>query len=336
MDAAEDFHGVDESDDQVLHVHDLPQLWQKPSAQDLRNALEALALTPITFQHDTVVQARAKTKSIKVTESGVPTYLTSIIASRLGWVEDEPVRESIWDLASLRLSERSGRTAMPAMTREFLVTEDLTIKLHEPSLTGDNLGLKTWASSLMLSKQLLKLAAYLPNIKSKVLELGAGTGLVGISAACLWQTSVVLSDLPEIVPNLQHNLQLNANVIRECSGSVSAKTLDWSDATDVPSPNDKFLIIIAADPIYSPEHPKMLIDTVVRWLERSEDARLIIELPRRHHYTEERATMRRLLEAAHFELVIDGVERGFDDWVDEDGRPAEVECEFSIWKILSR
>ena len=45
-----------------------------------------------------------------IDEDGIPQYLTSIIASRLHWIEDEDEREQVWEMASARLSERSGRT----------------------------------------------------------------------------------------------------------------------------------------------------------------------------------------------------------------------------------
>ena len=43
-----------------------------------------------------------------IAEDGIPKYLTSIIASPLQWIE-ETSREAIWEAASARLSERSGR-----------------------------------------------------------------------------------------------------------------------------------------------------------------------------------------------------------------------------------
>ena len=41
---------------------------------------------------------------------GVTSYLTSIVKSPLTWIEDEAAQEQIWSLASMRLSERAGRT----------------------------------------------------------------------------------------------------------------------------------------------------------------------------------------------------------------------------------
>ncbi|KPI42748.1 Protein-lysine N-methyltransferase EFM2 [Cyphellophora attinorum] len=311
-----------------LHVLDLPQLWQKPSADEMMEVLRDLRQAPDGFQDSGEVAAQEGS----IQEAGIPAYLTSIIASKLVWIDDEDARESIWELASLRLSERSGRTAMPAMTRTFDIAEGLAIQLHEPSLVGDNLGLKTWASSLLLSKQLQRLSKYLPDTTS-VLELGAGTGLVGVSAACLWHTSVVLTDLPEIVPNLEHNLGLNRETISSWRGNATAMPLDWSDLSSAPTKDEeKYMIVIAADPIYSPDHPPMLVDTIARWLKETGDARVVIELPRRFHYTGERAHLEDLMRQAKFEIVVQGVESGYDDWKDESGHQAVVECEYSIWR----
>ena len=240
-------------------------------------------------------------------------------------------------MASARLSERSGRTAMPAITRSFAVANDLTVTLHEPSLTGDNLGLKTWTSSLLMSKRLQAWRQHLPNSDVRVLELGAGTGLVGISAACVWQASVTLTDLPAIVPNLKNNLELNEDIIKKHGGSVSAGPLDWSDASFVPiSDAEKFSWILAADPIYSSDHPAMLVQTICRWLARSTGARVMIELPLREHYVEERNSLRHLLRQAGFHLIEDGTETGFDDWYDANGDRAEVECWWSIWRPVQQ
>jgi hypothetical protein len=89
-----------------LSVFDLPQLYQKPSGTDLVKALALLSLKPRTFgtTADVVVKGPA------VQPEGVTRYLTSIIASSLAWLDTDELREAIWDAASARLSERSGRT----------------------------------------------------------------------------------------------------------------------------------------------------------------------------------------------------------------------------------
>ena len=68
------------------------------------------------------------------------------------------------------------------------------------------------------------------HIKGKtlnVLEIGSGTGLLGIYAACLgW--NVTLSDQAEITSSiLAKNLEHNKEVILENDGQVKIVTLDW-------------------------------------------------------------------------------------------------------------
>ncbi|KAJ9616477.1 Protein-lysine N-methyltransferase rrg1 [Cladophialophora chaetospira] len=311
----------------LLHVHDLPHLYQKPTAAALLDTLELLSFVPSSFS------IPEDASRVRVAESGVPGYLTSVISSTLSWIEDESTKESVWSAASARLSERSGRNAMPAMTRSFNIEKDVLIQLHEPTLTEDNLGLKTWTSSLLLSQRLHEVRRLIPGNIDRVLELGAGTGLVGISAACVWKTHVTLTDLPEIIPNLQKNLDLNGEVVREHNGNVVSRALDWSDETDAPQSDQvKFMVILAADPIYSADHPRMLVDTVRRWIRFQSDARFIVELPLRDRYDQERQELRERLLESGFMLVVEGTDVGYDDWQGRDGRPAEVTCWWSVWK----
>lgn len=310
-----------------LAVHDLPQLYQKPSASALLHALDLLSFAPRCFSLTKDAYRQP------VAEKGVPGYLTSIISSSLRWIEDEDTKESIWSIASARLSERSGRNAMPTMTRLFMINSDMGVLIHEPTLTGDNLGLKTWTSSLLLSRRLEECREYIPANFDRVLELGAGTGLVGLSAACLWETHVVLTDLPEIVTNLEQNLELNKELITAHRGSVEARTLDWANARHKPkTEDDKFSVVLAADPVYSPEHPKMLVDTVRRWIRWSSHARFIVELPLRDRFDAERQQLRSILSEMEFELVAEGTDVGHDDWRGRDGCLEEVTCWWSIWK----
>jgi predicted nicotinamide N-methyase len=280
---------------------------------------------------------------LSVSSDGVAAYLTQIIASRLLWLQ-ESIREEIWELASTRLAERSGRSAAPSMTREFIIDENLTISLHEPSLTGDMLGLKTWSSSLMLARK-LGVGSLLDVVsvakvghKSRVLELGSGTGLVGIAVACMWRAYVTLTDLPEIVPNLTKNAQRNALQVKGWDGELFVRALDWADKSAVLKRKDSDLnedpypVIVAADPLYSPEHPKLLVDTVGRWLERSREARFVVAVPLRDGYRSERTDMRRRLQDIGLEIEEEGEDTGFDDWEGSDGQRQEVRYSWSVWK----
>lgn len=86
---------------------DLPQLYTRPSSTALKSTLELLALKPLPW--GSTSQEPPSEGQRQVSEEGVPKYLTSIVASQLDWIDEEE-REHVWETASKRLSERSGRT----------------------------------------------------------------------------------------------------------------------------------------------------------------------------------------------------------------------------------
>lgn len=216
----------------------------------------------------------------------------------------------------------------PALEDEETAGEYAEITLCEPALTADNLGLKTWASSYLLSKRLSLISSTLLPISptTRVLELGAGTGLVGLAAAAIFKVPVLLTDLPEIVPNLSRNIKANVHLDID----VEAKVLDWR-RTPVPPPpeKDRYDVVLAADPLYSAEHPRLLVGMVGVWLKRNGDARAVVEMPLREGYGRERDDFRIRMNGTGLEVADEGVETGWDDWGTKGG---EVKCWWSVWR----
>lgn len=239
---------------------------------------------------------------------------------------------------------------MPAMSRVFKVPtaggDHFTLTLHEPSLTADNLGMKTWVSSYLLSHRLLTVLDTAPQLvpsttttphtegKLRALELGAGTGLVGLSFAALRGNSATihLTDLPPIVPNLAHNAALNVELLNSTGATVTTGILDWSIVPDpYPTPEEQYDIILAADSLYSPSHPKLLVNAITHWLSRGSNARVVLEMPFRDAYLPQVEELRHRLGMLGLIVVEEGEEIGYDDWETADGSAVAVRCWWSVW-----
>lgn len=231
--------------------------------------------------------------------------------------------------------------------RDGYTSFDLVVR--EPPLTGDNLGLKTWGSSYVLAQMLHTIGeSSLSHLlgrkdgqpKPPVLELGSGTGLLGLAAAPIWQAHVILSDLPEIMPNLTHNVDVNQPTIQARGGSAETGALTWGGQEDeidnVLFPNkNQFKIIIVADPLYNDDHPGLLAGAIDEQLLLDVDARAMVMVPQR-----DATTVKLLSKFRHemasklhpFVCLEETVVAGQDDWGgDEDEDAGNVKCWMGIF-----
>ena len=88
-----------------------------------------------------------------------------------------------------------------------------------------------------------------------VLELGAGSGLVGIACAVLGARHVVLTDLPYAIPLMQDNIKRNLSLIHN---EISCKECDWfkppqlGDLLDLPETvaEETEVLILVADCVW--------------------------------------------------------------------------------------
>ncbi len=264
-------------------------------------------------------------------------WLTRLIATDLHWLSSSEA-DRITASASSVLAGSCGRLAAPSMTRSFTVPrangDKVEIAIHEPGICGDALGLKTWGTSFLLASRLHTLMPLLcPSADPKTvqgqligsktmtaIELGAGTGLLGLSLSMMVHCNVILSDyLPEIIDNLRRNIQHNeGNNGSECQAAL----LDWTqlDACPMVQQSQRFDLVMASDPLYAPDHPARVINAALRLL-RPDTGRLLIGYPLRPSnvdlVTQTHALLDTLVAQRRLVKVAGGDERGWDDWADD-------------------
>lgn len=240
--------------------------------------------------------------------------------------------------------------------------EDVPIAIVDTPCSAENLVLTTWSSAGILSKLLHKLDIDRPQLRQEdpdrysILELGAGTGLSGLTAAAVWGTTALLTDLPTILPGIQANVDLNVDTLRALGASAASGTLDWRTPDTVhlysSSPGessggssmdpgagtgagrtirvdevDGFPIVLAADTMYTEEHPQLLSQAILACLRRSPTSRAIVVYAMRVAYIDYMREFWELMEEGGLVAEQEGREEiDLREWDDEKLH------EWSVWK----
>ncbi|XP_045483008.1 protein N-lysine methyltransferase METTL21D-like isoform X2 [Harmonia axyridis] len=123
-----------------------------------------------------------------------------------------------------------------------------TLNLYQ-KIEGD-VSCVVWDASIVLAKYLEKRNSEKKDFLNgnKVVELGAGLGCVGLTAACLG-AQVISTDLPECIPLLNLNISKNEQVWSKY-GQIKSSPLKWGESNDLNIIPDKILL---ADCVYYEE-----------------------------------------------------------------------------------
>lgn len=265
------------------------QIGGKPDLQNPR--LEALTLTDSGYasqneeeeDDSSIEDANATIRGDTFEKDFAVRWLTSLIAraDEIAFSSDE-VRADTIDEAAFILSSFSDPSEdgeEEALTRDFsfpapLAEQNVDVRLNDAPLSSTDhtdVGLQSWGASIILSGEMCKNPARfgLDQLKSgsRIIELGAGTGLVGLTLAKLLpkihveRPIIIATDYhPAVLENLQTNVATNFPSQDLSSPPVETALLDWS-APSFEEPLDKPAdMLFAADVIYDPVHATWLRD----------------------------------------------------------------------------
>ncbi|EIW87287.1 hypothetical protein CONPUDRAFT_16784, partial [Coniophora puteana RWD-64-598 SS2] len=206
-------------------------------------------------------------------------------------VEEEESRMDLVDRATTLLARFAGddepeEAVTRTFTFPFLVddasspNEPIKAELNDAPLTGVDhtaVGLQSWGTAVVFSARLCaEPLRYFPitstsasvsqpfSRPARVLELGAGTGLLSIVAAQILQrlgapAEVLATDYhADVLANLSANVASN-----RLDNLVCVTALDWVS----PPPAEEmgmFDVVLAADVVYEREHARLIRDVVHR------------------------------------------------------------------------
>jgi predicted nicotinamide N-methyase len=220
-------------------------------------------------------------------------WLISFTARSDTWISSAPETETeactcAADEAVSLLALFTDSESEQAINRKFsfLASDGQPVEVElkdAPLLSEDHtsVGLQSWASSILLAERLcanpgkFSLDRTARDRGLRLLELGAGTGLLSITVAKILASGQVCAPVPppiivatdfhpDVLANLQRNVDDNAD-----TQGVLVRKFDWSQPNSSRAPFDRpFDVILAADVVYEASHASWIANCVTRLLAR--------------------------------------------------------------------
>ncbi|KAH9046827.1 putative methyltransferase-domain-containing protein [Lactarius hengduanensis] len=243
-------------------------------------------------------------------------WLTALIAQATTHADADGVETLVQSAAAL-LAICAGAASAGTRTRTYAFggSVPVRVQLTDVALRNDDfgsVGAQTWGSACVLAEMIVEEPARFglgggpPDAAAamvRVLELGAGTGLVSLTIGKILdrcgRAEIVASDFH---PLALENLRLNIENNNPCSDScglplVSAHFLDWQEAADpanaLEAPFDvQFDEVFGADVIYEVEHAAWISACLKRLVRLTGRFHLVI--PIREGFARESTAIERL------------------------------------------
>ncbi|XP_078430449.1 uncharacterized protein LOC144702315 [Wolffia australiana] len=132
----------------------------------------------------------------------------------------------------------------------------------------------------------------------RILELGSGTGLVGIAAAALLGGDVVLTDMGHVLDNLRFNVEVNAGAVAARGGAAVVRRLEWGREEDL-AVEEEVDLVLASDVVYH-EH---LFDPLLTTLRRLVVGRAVLVMAHLRRWKKDAVFFRKARKAFHVSVL---------------------------------
>ncbi|KAM8784394.1 protein-lysine methyltransferase METTL21C [Rhynchonycteris naso] len=192
------------------------------------------------------------------------------LSSPDGWLEaeEETVQKDgtngpSGDLNNIEPSLHSLQKFVPtnyaSYTQEYYLFAGKKIVIQE---SIESYGAVVWPGATALCQYLEEHTEELNLQDAKILEIGAGPGLVSIVASILG-AHVTATDLPDVLGNLQHNLL--RNTVKHTAHLPEVKELVWGEGLEQKFPKSTFHYdyVLASDVVYHHYCLDKLLTTMV-------------------------------------------------------------------------
>jgi predicted nicotinamide N-methyase len=220
------------------------------------------------------------------------------------------------------------------MLRDIDINDKCSIQI-EQIIEGEE-GSVVWDSGLVLLDYFNKHKEFVNN--KIILELGSGTGIVGIGLAHLGVSTINLTDRSSMINLLNNNKIRNIKSCNCCNNfndTIDISILDWSNEEDIENHITKDIdIIIASDVIYGNSPSLSLLSLLQRFLYTNKKITIYLSYEQRHRHNEE-ILLNRDYSKEFFDLLSEDNNLKVDKIPLSD--QGEYCCdEISIWKISNK
>ena len=260
--------------------------------------------TKIRFQPGTIEQLQQEMLSVldkmsiedchlEIYDPQTSAYILAV--PTLSTLEETALRQRLGKVWRVRAVVRRSETLLALPGRAYSEKQGYAIvnvgTLHlceQHNRQDSHTAFTVWDGGLLLADYLQSCPALVQG--KHVLELGAGVGLVGLTAAALGGQYVIPTDLPDVLPVLQENVARNESIIDP--DRICCVALDWFDPHPLPTPPNHSCwdVILLADCVWTLDLVAPLLKTIEALLhQRQADdyvypLELLVSYQRRGHH----------------------------------------------------